>query len=191
MIESLAVINKVIIHSDNLIEYKPIKVIRGIYDNEKNILYDKDMTPYSHIINGPNTYGFSIRRSISDWENEYPKLPLFVIKRKILKYAKEKIYNAGYLEVNDENIPVIITNNKDNTKVTVFLDADIITYYIDNYPEFIEMHMKESEEKISNYENKVIPINNSQININKLYKEKEEEKKEKENNKKSKKSKTE
>ena len=56
--KDLAVIFRAVVNSDYSIEYKPIDVIEGTYDEENKIFIDKKRTPYFHIINTPDSYGF-------------------------------------------------------------------------------------------------------------------------------------
>ena len=58
-------------------------MVIGTYDGEEEELIDEHGTPYHHIIEG-NTYGFAARKSLAEYNKQFPLLPPVVIKALIL-----------------------------------------------------------------------------------------------------------
>ena len=86
------------------LEYVPYKVVIGTYDGEEEELIDEHGTPYHHIIEG-NTYGFAARKSLAEYNKQFPLLPPVVIKALILHFAKKYKYKLN--QFSDECTPMI------------------------------------------------------------------------------------
>ena len=117
------------------LEYVPYKVVIGTYDGEEEELIDEHGTPYHHIIEG-NTYGFAARKSLAEYNKQFPLLPLVVIKTLILHYAKKYKYKLN--QFSDECTPMINFYDKGKySKESILLDRDILVFYITYYPEVL------------------------------------------------------
>jgi len=168
--KDLVVIFRAIVNKDYSIEYKPVDVIEGIYDDENKRFFDKNRTPYLHIINTPDSYGFCFRRNILEYKKNYPKLPLFLIKRKILKAANKVRYKCGEINEDNDIIPTIISSENASDR-KILLDTDIAIYYLENHPDFAVKFFNGDNIGITiDKESEEIPEKNN-ININEFYKE--------------------
>ena len=66
----LVVLFKKVIYQDQEIEFIPIKTIEGIFSKKDNCFIDKDGTPYYHIIENPDSYGYCYRDSIINYKKD-------------------------------------------------------------------------------------------------------------------------
>ncbi len=153
------------------LEYVPYKVVIGTYDGEEEELIDEHGTPYHHIIEG-NTYGFAARKSLAEYNKQFPLLPLVVIKTLILHYAKKYKYKLN--QFSDECTPMINFYDKDKySKESILLDRDILVFYITYYPEVLSEIEEEFGIKIT-YEKQIEePKNENQTKLQVTNKEKE------------------
>ena len=85
----IAVIMKKIIYDDNTIEYIPLEVIEGTYEEENNAFIDFDGTPYHHIIEDPDTVCFMYRDSIINYKKSFPYLTTSLLKFFLLNSTKK------------------------------------------------------------------------------------------------------
>lgn len=153
------------------LEYVPYKVVIGTYDGEEEELIDEHGTPYHHIIEG-NTYGFAARKSLAEYNKQFPLLPPVVIKALILHYAKKYKYKLN--QFSDECTPMINFYDKDKySKESILLDRDILVFYITYYPEVLSEIEEEFGIKIT-YEKQIEePKNENQTKLQVTNKEKE------------------
>lgn len=179
-VKDIAILYKLKRNFENL-ECIPYKVITGIYNSEEEELIDEDGTPYRHIIEG-NTYGFAARKSLREYNKQFPLIPTSILKKLILHYAKK--FNYQLNQFGEENTPIINFCNKEKyNKENIFLDRDIIIFYITYYPESLseleeQFGIKIIYEKQVDKENSTtLQIDNKEkeekmdINVNKLYTE--------------------
>ena len=131
----IAVIMKKIIYGENLIKYVPEKVIEGYYDDESECFIDMQGTPYYHIIENVDTYGYCDRVSFSEVKKRYPLLTSSLIKKIILN--SEKKYDYLYCDnFRAKEVPAITCIKKKANISEELLDGDIIKYYFNYYPEY-------------------------------------------------------
>lgn len=163
MPNEIAIIFKKKIDSDGNIEFMPIKAAEGTYSESENIFIDKEGTPYHHIIENPNNYGFAQRCSIDNYKKAYPLLTLQLIERIVLNMAKK--YTYTYNIEQDTNAPLILYIRKNNDNdMTILFDEDIKRIYQEKYPAFSNLYLKE-EENIKKEEK----TPSETINVNQLY----------------------
>lgn len=156
----LAMIFKISNFNDK-VSYYPYKLVRGYYDNQLCAFIDTDSTVYTHIINDPENFGYCGRENIEDLKKQYKHLPLTIIKKIKLLSSRRYTYNFSLLE---DNVPAILSGKKKKEELSLLLDDDIIAFYCELYPKFIDILMgKEAsyEEKIENDE--------FNVDIKKLY----------------------
>lgn len=67
----IALLMKKIINKDGFIEYKPISVAKGYYDEDGCCFVDLEGTPYFHIIEQPDSIGFCDRENLEELRNDY------------------------------------------------------------------------------------------------------------------------
>ena len=153
------------------LEYVPYKVVIGTYDGEEEELIDEHGTPYHHIIEG-NTYGFAARKSLAEYNKQFPLLPPVVIKALILHFAKKYKYKLN--QFSDECTPMINFYDKEKySKESILLDRDILVFYITYYPEVLSEIEEEFGIKIT-YEKQIEePKNENQTKLQVTNKEKE------------------
>ena len=173
-ITDIAVIFKLKVTNKGL-EYTPVKVAVGIYDNQNKEFIDNTGTPYYHIIDGNETYGFAQRIEITNLYKKYPFIALPLIKTLIINAAKKFNYIVTHEE--KTNAPIICINDKKGNN-EIFIDEDSIIFYLENYPElgellknkniFLDMKTEEKEKTSNVKENKVL---STKLNINELYNE--------------------
>ena len=164
----LAVINKLVMKND-MLEIIPIKVVEGYYDEFNSVFIDKDGTSYSHIIEGPENYGFSYRKNISSWKNTYPKIPVSLIKLMILKTLNKFKFYYSY-DIN-QDVPCILRKDKhtkgNENKNLIILDDDIEDFYNEVFPGYLDSIFNTKEDKDNNELSKI--ETNIEINIKDLY----------------------
>lgn len=161
--QEFAVIFK-ISYKDEEIKYIPYNIIFGNYDEEAKVFVDKNDTPYYHIIDMPENYGFACRNDISRIAKAYPHVPLKLSKALLLNSMKKYNYLLGIEE--QTQTPIILVENQKEKSQEIFLEQDIINFYQEEYPNFIE-EFKTSEDKEEQEENKNTEIT---INVENLYK---------------------
>lgn len=151
---------------NDIIGFVPIDVIEGIYIDDDEMFVDANGTEYIHLINNPENYGFYNRCNIEDVRKQFPRLPLSIIKKIILEKTKKNIYRLGF---NDSNVPIILTTDK-KMVTRVMLDKDLISYYSQVYPKFLEdmigITLDEEDEN-----NNIQPSVKNDLDINKVYNE--------------------
>lgn len=165
--KELAVLFKKIIHPNQEIEFIPIKVIEGYYNKEESCFIDKDGTPYYHIIENPDSYGYCYRDDIVTYKNDYKNLPPPLIKALILRTIKKYAYS--YNIDKETSAPILLFSNKTNYEETnILLDDEISEFYMEKCPEFyysyIQKENNEEEVKETKEEDK-------DLDIQKAYKE--------------------
>lgn len=163
------------------LEYVPYKVVIGTYDGEEEELIDEDGTPYRHIIEG-NSYGFAARKSLKEYNKQFPLIPASILKKLILHYAKK--FNYQLNQFGEENTPIINFSNKEKyNKENILIDRDIVIFYITYYPESL-LELEEQfgikiiyEKQVDKENSTTLQIDNKEkeekmdINVNKLYTE--------------------
>ena len=168
----LALLLKKVVHCDNLIEYIPISMIEGIYNETEKIFYDKNGTPYQNIINSQGSHGYFNRVSIDMYQKTYPHYPLSLVKRIELHHAKANYFHYSTEVIEKKKTPIIWTNYKNSAfKPRLALDKDIATYYIENFPNMSEkmnnVYDLKTDEEIEEEQKK----ENEKINIKEMYEE--------------------
>lgn len=161
--QEFAVIFKISYQNEE-IKYIPYNIIFGNYDEEAKVFVDKNDTPYYHIIDMPENYGFACRNDISRITKAYPHVPLKLSKALLLNAMKKYNYHLGI--EGETQTPIILIENQKEKSQEIFLEQDIMKYYQEKYPNFIE-EFKTSEEKEEQEEDKNTEIT---INIENLYK---------------------
>ena len=92
----LALLLKKVVHCDNLIEYIPISMIEGIYNETEKIFYDKNGTPYQNIINSQGSHGYFNRVSIDMYKKAYPYYPLITYKENCVSSCQRKLLSFQF-----------------------------------------------------------------------------------------------
>lgn len=158
----LAVLFKKIIHQNEEIEFVPITVLEGYYSNEDNSFIDKDGTPYYHIIENPDSYGYCHRDSLLSYKKDYHHLPLRLMKALILREIKK--YNYTYNIDSDTSSPVILFNVSNSNEVNILLDEDMKNFYKEKCPVFYDNFINQDQNKTEDNSEK-------EINFGEVYKE--------------------
>lgn len=142
----IALIMKKIVYENGNIEFVPLQVLEGTYDEEEGAFIDFDGTPYYHIIENPESVGFLYRDNISNHKKNYPYLTSKLIKALILKTSKKYTYTYNFCKKDDTIVPTILfMKNKENSE-KLLLDRDILEYYTEVCPEFIAAILGEENE---------------------------------------------
>lgn len=165
--QEFAVIFKVGI-KDNSIEYTPKDIIIGYYDDEEKAFIDNSGTAYYHIIDIPENYGYACRSDISMLTKSYPLVPFPLAKKIILNSLKKSKYVLGNEE--KTSTPVIIMTDKKTNNIEVLLENDVLNFYEEVYPNFIE-EFREKDKETNIEQNEETKNTNIEINIANLYKE--------------------
>jgi len=158
----LAVLFKKIIHQNEEIEFIPISVLEGYYNNEDNSFIDKDGTPYYHIIENPDSYGYCHRDSLISYKKDYHNLPLGLMKNLILREIKK--YKYTYNIDSDTSSPIILFNMNNTNEVNILLDEDIQNFYKEKCPYFYDNYINKDKKADEEREEK-------KINFQEIYKE--------------------
>ncbi len=171
------------------IEFIPIKVIEGVFDQDNEVFTDKDNTIYHHLIDNPETYGFANCISIENIRKQYPHIPLPVVKALLLKNSRGYYYQLA--QIVDDEVPVIIITSKQNpSKKTPLFDSTLLPYYLEYCPDLLKNYLKIEENEKQQEDKKIIKEaieehiktaeiestssqnkDNQSIDINALYKE--------------------
>lgn len=167
--KEIAIIFKIassfLLSGEKIIEYIPVNVVEGNYMEEEEIFIDKDGTEYCHIMKNPENYGFYNRCDIADAKKQFPTLPLNIIKKIILRNTKKNAYIFG-LDKTTQTPTILLIDKKGDIKIT--LDKDLIYFYSQAYPNFLEKIIGLTLEKEN--DNKIISDNNV-LDINEIYNE--------------------
>ena len=148
---------------DTIAEFVPVDVIEGISVPEERIFIDKNNTPYKHIIDMPENFGYCNRIKIEDLKKQYPAFtPLSLIKSSLFRTSIKRIYRLGTITEGEKNIaPAILVTDKKIENVILF-DIDILSYYYEKNPKilkkYIDENIKISEEAPSKEEDVIIDI---------------------------------
>lgn len=166
----LTILLKKIVHCENYIEYIPIKVVEGNYNEEDGIFYDKEGTPYQSVINSLGSHGHFNRQSIEEYKKKYPNLPLPLLKSLILHYAKRVSFVLSYETNNKETAPILLVSAKGaGQKPRLALDEDIERFYSENYPNILQKLNERFGITIA-YQTKVTQKKDNELDISKMYK---------------------
>lgn len=137
----VAVIMKKSISFNGTIGFIPVSVVGGYYNNDEMCFVDFDGTPYYHIIDSPETYGFFERESFKelkeDRDNKY--LSSSMIKNNKLRKAKKSVYIYLDPESTEVGIPIIGEYNKETQSIEQIFDGDMLNYYYYNYEEYFNI----------------------------------------------------
>ena len=159
----LVVLFKKVIYQDQEIEFIPIKTIEGIFSKKDNCFIDKDGTPYYHIIENPDSYGYCYRDSIINYKKDYNHLSLPLIRALILREIKK--YTYTYNIDGETSAPIILFSNKTKEEETnILLDDEISNFYMEKCPEFYERYINKNEEQ-----EELPEENKEELNIKKIY----------------------
>lgn len=144
---------------EDKITYTPVDILIGKYDQNSHVFYDKNNTPYKHLIEMPESFGFAFRDEVEEKIKKYQNLPFALVKNTLLNSFKKFDYILSTVE--DTNTPVILIVNKKNNESEMLLEDDVLMFYNNQHPAFVELLNKvnngEVEEKI-------------EVNIKELYK---------------------
>jgi len=173
--KELAVLFKKIVDVNKEISFIPIKVIEGNYCEEDTSFIDKDGTPYYHIIENPDSYGFCFKDSIINYKKDHRYLTLSLIKSLLLMTIKK--YNFTFNIDSETSAPIIfsekiLSNKKQDEEKTILLNDEIAEYYQERFPEFYNEWINK-EKTLDN--SKEEEDTKEEINIKNLYKELSEE----------------
>lgn len=158
--KNYAVLFKAIRDGEN-IYYLPVDILSGTYDENSHIFYDKNNTPYKHLIENPGSYGYACRELVEDKIKRYKSLPMPAIKAIFLNSFKKYTYLLTTVE--DTNTPAILVTNKKNGEKELLLEDDALMFYKNSHPAFIELLKKSGSEEESEEDEKI------NVDINKLY----------------------
>lgn len=174
--DEIAILFEKVIHCENYLEFVPVAVIEGKYNEESKLFISKVGTPYPNIINSNTTHGYFQREKISEYKKKYPLLPTPLIKSLLLHYAKKLIFVSA--KEKNTNSPIILMSKKNsNSTPKLVLDNDILAFYREYYPNMLNMISNElgneenNTEEQKQEEKKVLPNPTEEININDIYKE--------------------
>lgn len=149
----IALIMKKIVSPEKGIEYVPLQVLEGTYDEDNHMFIDLDGTPYVHIIQNPETVGYLYRDNILNYMKNYPRLTPFLIKKLMFRTVKKYTYKYCYLKREEKLIPAIMFNKiKGQEKPNLLLDNEILEFYVESHPELIAEIFKDNIEDISKKE---------------------------------------
>lgn len=121
-VDELAVIFEPFINNDGVLNFIPIEVIEGYFDEESERFIDKNLYSYSHLTYGEASRGYALRLPICDLSVEYPDKSLEEIKLEILDKNSNYIYFLGDLEDIEENL--IFRKNEETGETTMLIDED-------------------------------------------------------------------
>lgn len=156
--KNFVVLFKTIKEGEN-ISYVPVDIISGTYDENSHIFYDKNNTPYKHLIEMPGSYGFAFRTDVEEKIKKYQNLPFAFVKSLLLNAFKK--YNYLLTTIEDTNTPAILITNKKTNEQELLLEDDTLMYYKNSHPAFIELLSK-----VNNEDNEIEEI---KIDIKSLY----------------------
>lgn len=160
--KEIAILFKKTIYPNEEIEYIPIKVIEGIYSEKENCFIDKEGTPYRHIIENQNSYGYCYRDSIVNYKSNYKHLTLPLIKSLLLKTIKKYTYEHHTDE--ETGAPIILfTSKKDTSEKNILLDEEITNVYTEYYPQYYNKYLNPNKEQ------EEIPEKNKELDIKNIY----------------------
>lgn len=142
----LAVLFKKRVDINKNIELMPIKVIEGVYVEQDGCFLDKEGTPYYHIIENPDSYGYGYRSNIKDYKEQYKHLSLSLVKMLLLRTIKKCVYT--YNTDSDTNAPVILFADKmEGSEATILFDDEIGKFYMEKHSDFYNMYFNKEEVK--------------------------------------------
>lgn len=138
--KEIAILFKKTNYLNDEIEFFPIKVIEGIYNEKERCFIDKEGTTYRHIIENPNSYGYCYRDSIENYKKNHKLLTLPLIKLLLLNTIKK--YNYMLNTEEETRAPIILfTSKKDTSEKNILLDEEITKMYIEQYPEYYNQYL--------------------------------------------------
>lgn len=146
MNKELAILFKKILYPNGDIEFIPIKTIEGIYNQKENTFIDKDGTPYFHIIENPDSYGYCYRDNLINYKVNYKHLTTPIIKSLLLRTIKKYTYTYNVDE--ETGAPIILfTSKKSIDEKNILLDEEITNYYMERFPEYYNKYLNPSTEE--------------------------------------------
>lgn len=158
-VKDIAIIYKMKVNFNDM-EYIPYKVVTGIYNEYSEDFVDEKGTPYRHIIEG-DTYGFGGRKSLEEYNKQFPLLPLPILKALILNASKKIKYRfSEYGECYTPIINVCKKNSYGNENL--YLDRDVLSFYITYYPDIFPDIEKQYGIEISFYQSANKDTNSNQ-----------------------------
>lgn len=158
-VKDIAIIYKMKVNFNDM-EYIPYKVVTGIYNEYSEDFVDEKGTPYRHIIEG-DTYGFGGRKSLEEYNKQFPLLPLPILKALILNASRKIKYRfSEYGECYTPIINVCKKNSYGNENI--YLDRDVLSFYITYYPDIFPDIEKQYGIEISFYQNANKDTNSNQ-----------------------------
>lgn len=179
----VAVIMKKIVDGDE-VSFVPLDVLEGNYDTTELCFVDLNGTPYTHIIEDPDSVGFCNRLNFNEIKKHYPLLTKSIIKKLILHNAKKFTFEYIDAEFTGIDAPIIMFFYKDE-EPSVLLDDDVVDFYKDCYPEVYnkiqismvnvvkeQVGVQELEEnKLEEIENELPKQVNYDMDISKMFNE--------------------
>lgn len=158
-VKDIAIIYKMKVNFNDM-EYIPYKVVTGIYNEYSEDFVDEKGTPYRHIIEG-DTYGFGGRKSLEEYNKQFPLLPLPILKALILNASRKIKYRfSEYGECYTPIINVCKKNSYGNENL--YLDRDVLSFYITYYPDIFPDIEKQYGIEISFYQSANKDTNSNQ-----------------------------
>ena len=160
----IAILFKKVVYPNDEIEFIPIKVIEGIYNEKENSFIDKEGTPFRHIIENPNSYGYCYRDSIANYKKNYKHLTLPLIKALLLRTIKK--YTYSYNIDNETSAPILLfTSKKDNSEKNILIDEEITNIYTEHFPEYYDKYLNPNNEVEAEETKKELNIKNIYENL--------------------------
>ena len=157
-----AIIFKKSVDKDKNVEYAPIKIIYGTYDEKENVFIDIDGTSYYHIMEDINNYGYGYRNYIDIYKEKYSIVPNELLMKIVFQMIKK--YKFTYNIDGETNTPLILFSDKNGkSEPVILLDEDMKKIYNEKYPLFAKKYIEgEKEDVTSKTEN---------MDVSKMYKE--------------------
>jgi len=171
----LALIMKKKVYANGNVEFIPFKLVEGTFDKEEETFVDMDGTAYYHIIENPPSIGFACRDNIEMYRKNYPYLPLPLLKSKIFNTVKDYSYMYCFKKSGNIMVPGIIrvdTNKKeDNTRF--FLDTDLVGFYSETFPGFLNevLGVPRDDTAVDNEKVSDMSLGDSTMDVSKMYDE--------------------
>lgn len=130
--------------SEGNVEFVPVKIIKGIYNEHEKAFIDNEGTYYYHILENPNNFGFGYRNYIDAYRNKYPLLNKEILMKFVFHTIKK--YKFSYKIENETKAPLVMLNDK-NTKPIILLDEDTKKIYSEKYPLFVKKYLGQHMEE--------------------------------------------
>ncbi len=139
--DEMAIIFRAKNYQNGKLEYIPVDVKKGNYDEENDMFIDNKGTGYYHIILEPASYGYFSCTDIQNYQKEHPKVPLSLLKKVVLHEYQKNTYE--YIIEDETEAPVILIKPKKEEKsIKPLIDSYMIMYYTKYYERFMSDVLK-------------------------------------------------